>query len=190
MKKTQKTTPLESFTDIVDPLSIADILLVSAGFKPAALVEISQNKNSKKDFQEKIKQLQKELVALSLKSKIHPNYTRNSNVYTRHSIIAKNQKLIKVLARAEKEKNTHKRRTKTGLLLGYPRTAVNAFANNQSLDLDALPKNIKNKTEFRFLNFRLSQKNWKEELIYLKKKVALIKKQYPNFYGKIKAGKL
>lgn len=163
----------------------ADVLLVWSGFKQVALVDISCQKNTKgKVFTNRIESLEKILRELSLKFKLHVNYPKNTREVTRYSYIAKTDRDLKSIMSADAEKNQKIRRMKTGLLLGYPKSAVVAFANNKSVDAGKLPKRIFEGPIGAFLTFRLSKK-WRDELDYVKKYSQEIKKISPEIYKKI-----
>lgn len=77
----------------------------------------------------------------------------------------------------------------TGLILGYPKTAVEAFDSNNTLDYKKLPKEeieklIEEGTS-KFLDFHLSKDHWQEELNLVKRHQALIKEKFPNLYKEI-----
>ena len=172
---------------IIADQEIAGILLVWDGFKPAAMIELSyfpRSKFSRKEFHKKIGDLEKILQKLDLRYKLQINYPRRKNEITHYSYIARNQKKLAEIIAADAEINTKKRRLQVGILLGYPNTAIKAFANGNTLNFQNLPSVILQKKELKFLNFRLS-KHWKKELIYLKKKAETIKKIAPELYRKI-----
>ena len=173
---------------IIADQEIADILLVWDGFKPAAMVELSyfpRLKFSRKEFYKKIGDLEKILQKLNLKYRLQVNYPKRKKEVTRYSYVARNQRKLKEIIAADAEINTKKRRLKVGLLLGYPKTAIHAFANSKVLN--RFPSYVLKREELKFLNFRLS-KHWKEELVYLKRKAEVIKRIVPDLYIKIIKG--
>ncbi|MES2023283.1 MAG: hypothetical protein V4439_01230 [Patescibacteria group bacterium] len=74
-----------------------------------------------------------------------------------------------------------------GLLFGYPETAVNAYTNKKHvLKLtEEMSREIKKEDPGKFLNFYLSQDNWKSELETIKKTRDLFKKYSPKIYNEI-----
>ena len=81
-----------------------------------------------------------------------------------------------------------------GLLLGYPKTAVEAYDSREVLDFEKffaseLPKEKQRKLEeegvLRFLSFRPSRKHWQEELEEVRKLQALIRQKAPSLYQEI-----
>ncbi len=173
---------------ILSDQDMADILLVWKDFKPAAIFEISYFENSKRarnDFLKEVEQLKKLLKKLDLKSKIRTNRPKSKNALTKFSIASKDQMIIERILAAEKIKNSMHRKMQIGKLIGYPLTAVKAFAKNESIALNSLPISVKRNKILKFLNFRLS-KDWKKELPYLAEKAKILKKAAPSLYKKIR----
>lgn len=170
---------------VLSEQEIADILLVWGRFKPAAMIELSYfpaARFSRKEFRKKIGDLEKILQKLDLHYRLRINYPKRKKEVTHYSYIARNQKKLKEIIAADKEGNTKKRRLKVGLLLGYPRTAVQAFANGEVLN--RLPPHVLKREELKFLNFRLSR-HWRRELDYVRKRTKAIKKISPKLYQRI-----
>lgn len=164
---------------------IADILLTAAGFKPAAIIELSYPPHetfSRKEFHKKISDLRKTFQKLGLSSRLHINYPKDAREVTRYSYLAKDRKKFKNIAAAEAERNTRKRRLQLGALLGYPTTAIEAFANGKALH--RLPVIAAKRKESKFINFRLSRHS-KRELAYAKRRAELIKQIAPELYKRI-----
>ncbi len=178
---------LINLKSIINDLDKADILLVWGKFKPATMIELSYFKTSgfsKKIFHKNIESLEKILRDLKLEYKIRLNYPKSRNELTKYSLITPNKETLKKLIITEIEKNDRKKRMHFGILLGYPKTAVKAFADNRSIKTIDLPITTRRKLELKFLNFRLS-KNWRKEIIYLQKKVKAIHSVSPELYQKI-----
>lgn len=171
----------------LDDLNKADILLVWSRFKPAAMIELSyfpKSKISKKEFLNRIDNLKKILDELSLKYKLNLNFPKSRYSLTKFSFIARDKKTLSKLIKAQNLKDPKKRRLQVGLLMGYPKTAVKAFANNESIDLNELPEKIIQSKEINLLNFRLS-KHWRSELKYLKKKSQELGRVAPELHKRI-----
>ncbi len=189
-KKNRKkywVTKLLKLEGILDDQDKADTLLVWDGFKPAAMIELSyfpRSKFSRKEFHKKIDGLEKILQKLDLHYRLRINYPKRKKEVTHYSYVARNQKKLAEIIVADAEMNTKKRRLQVGVLLGYPMTAVRAFANGKTFNFKSLPSKISQKNELKFLNFRLSR-HWKKEFGYLKKKTEAIKKITPELYRKI-----
>ncbi len=183
---------LLKFNKILDYKSMADIVLVWSGFKPTAMVAISylsKSGFSKKEFLKSIDNLKNILNGLKLKYQLNINYPKSSQEITKYSYITKTNLMLKKIIIADTKKNTKQRRLKTGKLLGYPISAVNAFAKSGAfncLGLQNLPPDVLKNKYIKFLNFRLSKKNWKKEMEYVKKKAQMIKRISPELYKRIK----
>ena len=178
---------LTNLNGLVSSLDKADIILVWKKIKPAVMVELSyfQKPNfSKRVFHKKVKELEKILRDLKLEYKIRLNYPKSQKELTKYTLIAPNKKILEKLISAEAENDIYKRRLRFGALLGYPKTAAKAFADNKSISITDLPTNVRRKPELKFLSFRLS-KNWRKEIAYLKTKANKIKKLAPELYQKI-----
>ncbi len=169
---------------------MADILLVWDGFKPAAIVELSyfpRSKFSREEFHRKIGNLKKILQKLDLHYRLQVNYSKRKREVAHYSYIARNQKKLEEVIVADAEMNTKKRRLQIGVLLGYPKTAAEAFANGKTLNYRNLPSAVSQKKELKFLNFRLSR-HWRRELEYMRKRARAIKQITPDLYMKIIKG--
>jgi hypothetical protein len=162
-----------------------DILLVWNGFKSAALIEISfLNSISKNSAKKKVQYLKHLLHRLGLRYRLRINYLQREDEVTYYSFVAKDTSTLKKLISAYAERDRKKRILKTGKILGYPSSAVRAFANRKSINIIDLPISIRKKAEFKFLNFRLSP-NWRKELLYVRKIMHELKKISPDFYKKM-----
>lgn len=187
IKEEYWVTKLSEFKEILNDQDKTDLLLVWDGFKPTAMIELSYfplATISRKEFHKKIGDLEKILQKLDLRYRLQINYPKRKKEVTHYSYIARNQKKLKEIIAADNEGNTKKRRLKVGLLLGYPKTAVKAFADGKALNLNDLPSKIYQKKELKFLNFRLS-KNWPEEFEYVEQRAKAIKRMNPELYRRI-----
>lgn len=164
-----------------------DVLLVLDKSKPAAIIEISYFKDSgftKRSFQNQIVLLSDILTQLNLANKLKLNYPKSPEDLTEYSLIALDRKMIGRLDHAQNNKDAFQRRLNLGRLLGYPDSAITAFSQGRSIDINQLPKSVRDSVELKFLNFRLSE-NWQEELTYLKERANKIRKVAPRLYSKI-----
>ena len=174
------TKQLVKLREVLTVRDMADILLVWNGFKPAAMIEISHySRMSRRKFLNKVHDLERILNRLKLKYKLNLNYPRRSDEITQYSFLAKSEKIIEKLIAVNAEENLVKRRLRVGKALGYPPSAVKAFAFKKWLDPKELPTSVRRSDEFKFLNFRLSE-NWQKEILYLKREALIIKKMVPE----------
>ncbi|MEK7212463.1 MAG: hypothetical protein AAB686_02190 [Patescibacteria group bacterium] len=178
---------LTDLTTLLDDQSIADILLVWSGFKPGALVEISWTPHaaiSREGFHKTVSDFEEVLRKLRLQYALKKNYPKTIRTRTAYTCIARDERMLKKLTAALGEEDKKMRRLKIGVLLGYPKTALAAFANNKQFNSRDLPQPVSKAKEFKFLNFRLSQ-NWQEESGYLREKAREVKRLSPELYARI-----
>ena len=164
---------------------IADILLTAEGFKPVAMIEVSYPLRatfSRQEFHRKISDLRKILQKLGLSYRLQISYPKDAREVTRYSYVVKDRKKLKKIIAADTERNIRKRRLQLGALLGYPTTAIEAFANGKALN--RFPATVAKRKESKFINFRLS-KHWQKELAYAKRRAKLIKQIAPELYKRI-----
>ncbi len=102
-------------------------------------------------------------------------------------IIAPDNKTHEQVEEAVFQKDTYK----TGILMGYPETAVKAFVEKKYIrnveGEEKLSDEILNDPEHKFLNFRLSRDNWQEEFKTVKEWARVIKENAPELYEEILA---
>ncbi|MEO6109956.1 MAG: hypothetical protein ABIP50_03040 [Candidatus Saccharimonadales bacterium] len=81
------------------------------------------------------------------------------------------------------EENHHE----AGLLLGYPRTAVEAFLTPDMLEMNDEPISTEDVSveNMRLLGHRLSVDNWRDEVKYLEKSGEYLKTISPTIYGSL-----
>lgn len=75
--------------------------------------------------------------------------------------------------------------TTLGELFGFPKTSIQAYADNHMLAMADEPTETATVTrdDMCFLNHRLSQENWKDEISYLPSFAARIKEISPSIYA-------
>ena len=74
--------------------------------------------------------------------------------------------------------------TKIGTSLGFPPTAVAAFATGDVIPVDEIPKSTQkvNKDSMKFLGHMVSRQNWQDEISYLPNFARRIKEISPSIY--------
>lgn len=82
-----------------------------------------------------------------------------------------------------------------GLALGYPKTAVEAFAEGKLLDIEELKKSLSKEEreelqkegifKFGMEEFHYSKDHWREELEVVRRHKRLIEEKFPNLYKEI-----
>lgn len=87
----------------------------------------------------------------------------------------------------DKDYDFHRKR---GRALGYPDTAVEAFIKyqqgdtNAALDAKNIPQ-LEGNDIVKFIGFRLSSDQWREEVAEIQKQVAMLKEHAPQLYQQI-----
>jgi hypothetical protein len=72
-----------------------------------------------------------------------------------------------------------------GILLGFPRTAVEAFVNGNMLGINEVPSSTEHVSAeaMKFLNHRLSKEHWEEEVKYLPNFARTVMRISPEIYN-------
>lgn len=100
---------------------------------------------------------------------------------------AKTNETLEAFSKAEQEGNDEE----MGLLLGYPKTAAEAYGPRKLLSCEELFRTELSETErkelekegtLKFLMFKLSAEHWREELEEARELQALIKEKAPSLY--------
>lgn len=176
---------LENFDFLANQHKI-DIICVYKGIKPASKIELLYRPGYpsyiKKDFQSNLSLLKDVLKSLNLSSSMDIDDSDNEETVTTFYIGKNQQNLQEVI---EAFSNIEEDRDKIiGKALGYPKTAINNYPNKIK-SIDSLPEEVKNSEYIKFLNFRLSEDYWQEEIEEVKKRAATIKEVDENFYNTI-----
>lgn len=76
-----------------------------------------------------------------------------------------------------------------GRLLGYPKTAVEAFLTGSMLPVDAVPAftDEVNEADMRLLGHRVSKEHWQKEVLYLTKFGTYLRSVSPKLYESLTA---
>jgi len=142
------------------------------------------------------KQLEKEMgeeyqTITELLNKLGLSFQRTSpaednGIYGFSLFIAKNQENLAKAVEADETKNDKE----FGVLMGYPKTAVDAYQTENAFDLKAeLPKAELDKLEkeevLAFLEFMPSKGHWREELDAVRETQRLLKEKAPELYDEI-----
>ena len=177
-----------------------ELALLYLGEKPAIWIDTpishrvfykSERKREEVEILNKLsvekENLEQVLKDLNLVYELQKNEVENEETYSiEYSfLVAKNSENFSRLKNAIKAEDSKE----IGLILGYPKTAVEAFDSGKELDYKKLPeKEIKKLTEeetSKFLDFHLSENNWQEELNLTRRHQALIKEKFPNLYKEV-----
>ena len=182
-----------------DPQDKMYILLVKAGLKPAAAVSFNArvwgHGKDERYVPEDITQESTDMIENSgLFRKIEANggdrlgfttpegedveYNREHVSY----LIAHTQEDLDRIVLATEQENAEL----MGKAFGYPETAVDAFSNKkQLLNLDDLPKNVRESPAMLFCKFQLSVDNWREEIKQIQDWADFVKQTSPRIYNEM-----
>jgi len=188
----------------MDPNDKANLLLVKAGLKPAAEIELEISLKTEEGTRRYLTEDElQEVVDLIKKSGIpfkigerkfiqgsystreapgKPEIKKSSIGESIQTFVASSQGKLDALAKVW---NTEDEEA-IGLALGIPKSAVEAFIGKRNaMSLYDLPKDIQNKETAAFLTPTLSSDNWQEEIKEGKKRADFIKKICPNLYREL-----
>lgn len=169
------------------------LVLIVAGKKPAAWLQYSSHIWREGDAPRHIPAEDRALIESSLQQlglsyKIESRITdaglnQPANGRRRHHelldiFVAKNDGALASLLSAREAKNWRA----LGTVLGYPQTAVDAFADGKSIGKDELPIEVQLSEPAQFIGFKLSPDNWKDELQEVETWATYIKENTPIVY--------
>jgi hypothetical protein len=129
------------------------------------------------------------LERLSLKYKLETKiFTETENgvpLNTTRTIfyIAERMDVVDRLIEAREKEDTERE----GLLLGFPKSAVDAYARNDVIPVSNWParSSCVNETEMKFLNHMISPTNWEAEVEYLPEYASITHFISPTIYDQI-----
>jgi hypothetical protein len=106
-----------------------------------------------------------------------PNKKEKSEKATGFFTIAKSEQDLKKLMSIDPGKD----HVEYGKLMGYPKSAIEAFKTKKTLEFEEAPE-----LENFALKFKLSKTNWQEEIKTLKQWNRALKKYAPDLYKKLR----
>lgn len=167
------------------------LLLVLEGLKSVCDIELVNPDHStyenETDYQEWNREYQKAISKLEeLLKRFHLPYTlehyRKEGQYPYDGVlfsVGKDEVSLQALHNIRSEEEF-------GHVFEIPDTAISGYVNGRSLnDLDTLPDSVKDSDYFHFLDFRLSEDHWEEELEFVKRRAEQVKRLAPDLYTKI-----
>ncbi len=165
-----------------------EIALTLLGLKPSFFMDWQEPLTKKDQIHNESHELEQLLIENNCNVRSFFT-TENQSVWCRF-YCARNEEILEKLIHTEytegdsKEviKNKDKER---GLLLGYQKTAVEAYVNNQNIHDNELPIEVKKSTIFKLIGHRLSRDNWNTELEEFKRHTDIVKSVFPNLYNRI-----
>ena len=179
-------SPLET----IQKYDLAQLLLderrKAAHLGNAAVIESDEHRiQLEREFGEEYKTTSELLTKLGLAFQGEPPH-KDNGIYRFSFLVAKTPENLTKVAEAEQENNDKE----FGALMGYPKTAVDAYQTDEAFDLmDKLPKEELEKLEeegiLAFLEFMPSRGHWKEELDSVRETQRLVKEKAPGLYDEI-----
>ena len=176
------------------------ILLVLEGLKQACQIEIynpdktgyksgheNEYEQNTTDFKKTIEDLQELFQKLNLPYHLDINHVQEEDGMPAHTVaeflIGKDQETLTKLKNVSKEVGG----SEDAKIFDIPATAIDAWNNGTTKDLETLPDDIRNSEVFQFIDFALSEDHWKEEIEFVRRRADAIKNLAPELYAKIAA---
>lgn len=172
------------------PLDKADIFLVYSGEKPATQQSFSTWEDYDPDYSYHSYRLITKGVKQAVKSIGLPFFVLRSDGNTTLIIgnsIQSADKLLK--ANIKSALNSPEYYKALGLALGYPKTAVEAFArrfdgDDQTVHARAIPE-LQDDEVKNFIGFRLSSFHWRDEVEQVRKQAEVLRRRAPLLYREV-----
>lgn len=174
----QRTIEDLASIEFIPAIDKAHILLVASGDKPSMHTALFTEPTSlTKDIQQpdidSMDRLIRIITDLKLKYKLETQVsTEPVNETEMHSTrilfcIARRMSIVNQLVSARKKGDSQRE----GLLLGFPKSAVDAYIGGSVIEISSWPISTVHVTadEMKFLNHMISKNNWKNEIEYLPK---------------------
>jgi len=149
----------------------AEAILILLGLKPATEFETMECNENPEKVSDTLRQAG---IKVNVRE---PNKQEKSEKVTAFFSIAQNEKDLKKLMTLDPSKN----HIEYGKLMGYPKSAIEAFKTEKALEFAKISK-----IEDLALKFKLSKSNWHEEIKILKQWDKTLKKYAPNLYKQLK----
>ena len=176
----------------------SNLLLVFGEIKPALVIDLTINRKikgkdypylSKTDTEEIIKVIKasglshqirdKQIVVSEFETKNPLGEKTKVSTETIEILAANSTKKLRALEKCWWSDDD----VMIGRALGYPETAIQAFVGGRAaLDIETLPKKVKDGDAILFLSPKLSCDHWQEELAEGRKRATYIKEVSPIIY--------
>jgi hypothetical protein len=177
---------LKTFNFLGDT-TIANILFVSRGLKPASQFEMFFQENvpsyTRAEFENNVQQIEEILNELQLIFTKRSYYDEDAKMEATEFSIAKDEHSKEELAIASVISDQHQYEQAMGKAYGIPETAIKAFIDSTCVDRKTLPEEVQNSKELRLANFIPSKDHWTEELQSMKEKIEMIESVLPGYFN-------
>lgn len=149
-----------------------------------------EEKKLKEEFSKELEELKKVFDTLGVPYEMAKDLKIEDGIIGFNIVAGKAKEDLDKFLEAEKSEDD-----KTmGLLLGFPKTAVEAYNSEESLNFEKFfseemgkkeQKKLEDEGVLKFLSFQPSKKHWREELEEARKLQSLIKEKAPMLYEEI-----
>jgi hypothetical protein len=149
-----------------------------------------EEKKIKEKFSKEIEEIKKFFELLGFSYSIVNDLKTEENIVGFNMVASKTKEDLEEFIKA-REKGEDK---VMGLLLGYPKTAVESYGTEESLNFEKFfaqklseeeQKKLEEEEVLKFLYFQPSKKHWQKELNEVRKLQSLIKEKLPILYQEI-----
>lgn len=170
-----------------------EIALMFLGLKPAFLIAWWEPLNKENLTQNEARELEQFLIKNGFKVRIIFT-TENQSVWCRFFCAKDNETLENLIGadyvEGDSKEIIKKKDEKLGILLGYPKTAVEAYTNDTCINDDELPDEVKKSPVLKFIGRRLSRVNWSKEFEDTEHYIGILKSTLPNLYNRVVSEKI
>jgi hypothetical protein len=165
----------------------SNILLVFMGLKPACKLSILFKEGTKayprEDFEKDKSDLENVLQNLGLNYEFSEEETTDEGLQEVYISVGHSEDKLKTLTEAwQLPAGSEERDVEVGRALGIPETAIQSYANHETINLTELPPEIAQ--EFRRAEFIPSREHWEEELEEVRKRNQIVKGIAPKLFEK------
>lgn len=153
----------------------ANLVLVLLGEKPGVDLTVYV------DTEEEIIEEEKKLKSLGLNFK-KMGQEKKGNRYVAEFIVAKDDDILSELSKVDPSRDHEK----FGSLMGYPKSAIKAFLEGNSLSIEEEREILEKYPKIVLHDFRLSKDNNKEEIETLRRWNEVLEKKAPSLYSEVR----
>jgi hypothetical protein len=179
-------------TNLIPAIDKANILMVLNGDKPSMHTGffsdyVAIDKDLPGDYLKDRATFSKVIADLGLKCKMHIKHFEKEvngvHSYTEWTVFCIAKELGMAIELFDARESCNEERE--GILLGFPRTAVEAFVNGNMLGINEVPSSTEHVSAeaMKFLNHRLSKEHWEEEVKYLPNFARTVMRISPEIYN-------
>lgn len=177
---------IEGF-DFLDDQSKVDIILTLRKKKPSSKIELffkpGYESYTKEDFKNNLDKIEGVFKNTSLPYDLE--ISKENDFHVAVFYVGQDNEHLNKIRKAFSEKDEAKRDLIIGKELGYPASATEGYRSKKIKKNDSLPEEVKNSEHINFLNFRLSEDHWEDELKTIKERADTLREISPSLYQKV-----